>query len=248
MQKRAEEGDIEEILSSIREIMASENLDAHKTPEDVLLLTDIVPEDRSADADSERGVQASDKGHVTEKAEKSASAQMESKDTESFLSLIEKNADNLQFSENAGIAHPKDSANIFRREETTRNAEISMRREKECDSEDAATPGRSSTDVGLDMASLGSSSEAASSVNDRPSSKLSTKTQNSALSSLNRLRQTIEQKRSILPNESNPLEDLVRRALHPLLKEWLEKYLPDIVETVVTREVQVLTKKLTAQD
>ncbi|MDR2416783.1 MAG: DUF2497 domain-containing protein [Holosporales bacterium] len=22
----------------------------------------------------------------------------------------------------------------------------------------------------------------------------------------------------------NPLEDLVRRALHPLLKEWLEKY------------------------
>jgi cell pole-organizing protein PopZ len=62
------------------------------------------------------------------------------------------------------------------------------------------------------------------------------------------LRQTIEQKRGTLQSEPNPLEDLVKKALQPLLKEWLETHLPDIVETVVTREVQILAKKLTQRD
>lgn len=38
-----------------------------------------------------------------------------------------------------------------------------------------------------------------------------------------------------------PLEAVVRDMLRPLLKEWLDQHLPDIVEALVTREIGRIT-------
>jgi uncharacterized protein len=40
-----------------------------------------------------------------------------------------------------------------------------------------------------------------------------------------------------------PLEAVVREMLKPILKEWLDRNLPDIVETLVTREIARITGK-----
>ena len=40
-----------------------------------------------------------------------------------------------------------------------------------------------------------------------------------------------------------PLEALVREMLKPMLKDWLDSNLPDIVEEIVTREVARITGK-----
>ncbi len=39
----------------------------------------------------------------------------------------------------------------------------------------------------------------------------------------------------------NPLEAMVREMLRPILKDWLEKHLPDIVEEHVKREISRIT-------
>jgi cell pole-organizing protein PopZ len=40
-----------------------------------------------------------------------------------------------------------------------------------------------------------------------------------------------------------PLETIVREMLKPMLKDWLDSNLPDIVEEIVTREVARITGK-----
>ena len=39
------------------------------------------------------------------------------------------------------------------------------------------------------------------------------------------------------PSDGHPLEDLVREMLRPMLKEWLDARLPELVEGVVQREI-----------
>jgi cell pole-organizing protein PopZ len=56
------------------------------------------------------------------------------------------------------------------------------------------------------------------------------------LASLSALRQ-----RSEAPAESGALEAVVREMLRPILKEWLDAHLPEIVEELVTREIARIT-------
>ncbi len=39
------------------------------------------------------------------------------------------------------------------------------------------------------------------------------------------------------------IDDLVRESLKPMLKAWLDEHLPSLVERIVTREVERLTKR-----
>jgi cell pole-organizing protein PopZ len=56
------------------------------------------------------------------------------------------------------------------------------------------------------------------------------------LASLSALRQ-----RSETPAESGALEAVVREMLRPMLKDWLDAHLPEIVEDLVTREIARIT-------
>jgi cell pole-organizing protein PopZ len=44
-----------------------------------------------------------------------------------------------------------------------------------------------------------------------------------------------------LPPESGALDAVVRDMLRPMLKDWLDEHLPEIVETLVSREVARIT-------
>ena len=56
------------------------------------------------------------------------------------------------------------------------------------------------------------------------------------LASLSALRQ-----RSDAPADSGALEAVVREMLRPILKDWLDAHLPEIVENLVTREIARIT-------
>jgi cell pole-organizing protein PopZ len=237
MRKKEESEDsIEEILSSIREIMGSEDTDPKKSQEDVLVLTDIVQDDdsvapsktvtraeRVALSSAGSAATAGDQKH---KVSSSQREQIEENPAETFLSLIEKNSDNLQF-EGAPASSDK-NAEEPREETASRNvfhkAAVGHREKL-----------RNDSSYDLDV---------------EPSSKLSHKTQEDTLASLNRLRQKIADKKDNRPlrGSSGSLEDVVKEALYPLLEKWLEKHLPNIVEAVVTREVRVLTERLAGRE
>ena len=56
------------------------------------------------------------------------------------------------------------------------------------------------------------------------------------LASLSALRQ-----RNDAPAESGALEAVIRDMLRPMLKDWLDAHLPEIVEDLVTREIARIT-------
>ena len=60
-----------------------------------------------------------------------------------------------------------------------------------------------------------------------------------ALSALSALRERGE---AAAPDEG-PLEAVVREMLKPLLKDWLDRHLPEMVEELVTREIARITGK-----
>jgi cell pole-organizing protein PopZ len=45
------------------------------------------------------------------------------------------------------------------------------------------------------------------------------------------------------PHGDGPLEAVVREMLKPMLKDWLDRHLPEIVEELVTREIARITGK-----
>jgi cell pole-organizing protein PopZ len=61
-------------------------------------------------------------------------------------------------------------------------------------------------------------------------------------------RQALEQLQTIAasipaPPQTNPLEDMVREMLKPILKQWLDEHLPQMVDEHVKREISRITGK-----
>ncbi len=59
-------------------------------------------------------------------------------------------------------------------------------------------------------------------------------------------RQAFEQLQSVAataPPVGNPLEDMVRAMLKPLLKQWLDEHLPAMIDEHVKREISRITGK-----
>ena len=46
-----------------------------------------------------------------------------------------------------------------------------------------------------------------------------------------------------IPVGDGPLEAVVREMLRPMLKDWLDRNLPELVESMVTREIARITGK-----
>ncbi|HEY0149664.1 MAG TPA: DUF2497 domain-containing protein [Allosphingosinicella sp.] len=61
-----------------------------------------------------------------------------------------------------------------------------------------------------------------------------------SLAALSALRERSE---PALPQGDGPLEGVVREMLKPMLKDWLDRHLPEIVEDLVTREIARITGK-----
>jgi hypothetical protein len=61
-----------------------------------------------------------------------------------------------------------------------------------------------------------------------------------SLAALSALRERSE---APLPQGDGPLEGVVREMLKPMLKDWLDRHLPEIVEELVTREIARITGK-----
>ena len=53
----------------------------------------------------------------------------------------------------------------------------------------------------------------------------------------------IREKSDALPAGDGPLEAVVREMLKPMLAEWLDRNLPEMVEELVTREIARITGK-----
>ena len=53
----------------------------------------------------------------------------------------------------------------------------------------------------------------------------------------------MREKGDTLPQGDGPLEAVVREMLKPMLKDWLDRNLPEIVEELVTREIARITGK-----
>lgn len=53
----------------------------------------------------------------------------------------------------------------------------------------------------------------------------------------------LREKSETLPAGDGPLEAVVREMLKPLLKDWLDRHLPEMVEELVTREIARITGK-----
>ena len=60
------------------------------------------------------------------------------------------------------------------------------------------------------------------------------------LAALSALRQRAEAVGTV-PADAGPLEAVVREMLKPMLKQWLDENLPEIVEALVTREIARIT-------
>ena len=59
-------------------------------------------------------------------------------------------------------------------------------------------------------------------------------------------RQALEQLQTVAatipaPPQTNPLEDMVREMLRPILKQWLDEHLPQMVDEHVKREISRIT-------
>jgi cell pole-organizing protein PopZ len=53
----------------------------------------------------------------------------------------------------------------------------------------------------------------------------------------------LKERSDTLPQGDGPLENVVREMLKPMLKDWLDRHLPEIVEELVTREIARITGK-----
>jgi cell pole-organizing protein PopZ len=74
------------------------------------------------------------------------------------------------------------------------------------------------------------------------SSNVTVATRNS-FATLASLRQQVVQSVESVPVGEGPLEAVVREMLRPMLKEWLDTRLPEMVEDMVSREIARITGK-----
>ena len=51
-------------------------------------------------------------------------------------------------------------------------------------------------------------------------------------------------RRTAVEHGSVTIEEIVRSELKPLLREWLDKYLPSVIERLVQEELERVTKRV----
>ncbi len=56
-------------------------------------------------------------------------------------------------------------------------------------------------------------------------------------------KEVIERRPAPLSGGGTSLEDLTRDLMRPMIKQWLDTNLPDLVEELVAREIQRLSEK-----
>lgn len=56
-------------------------------------------------------------------------------------------------------------------------------------------------------------------------------------------KEAIERRAPVQPSGGTSLEDLTREIMRPMIKQWLDANLPDLVEELVAREIQRLSDK-----
>lgn len=56
-------------------------------------------------------------------------------------------------------------------------------------------------------------------------------------------KEAIERRTPVQPSGGTSLEDLTREIMRPMIKQWLDENLPDLVEELVAREIQRLSDK-----
>ena len=97
------------------------------------------------------------------------------------------------------------------------------------------------TDAVEALAERGSMTTAADDADDEPElvSENAASASRTALASLASLSAVVVKPEA----ESNTLEGLVREMLRPMLKDWLDSKLPELVETMVAREIARITGK-----
>jgi len=79
-------------------------------------------------------------------------------------------------------------------------------------------------------------------MSDEPRRLMSDDTANRASDSLQGLQARVP-RNLLLGNSDLTIEDLVRAELRPILKAWLDQYLPDLVERMVQREIRRITRE-----
>jgi cell pole-organizing protein PopZ len=55
---------------------------------------------------------------------------------------------------------------------------------------------------------------------------------------------TVREQSETVPAGDGPLETVVREMLKPMLKDWLDTHLPEIIEQLVAREIARITGRL----
>ncbi len=74
-----------------------------------------------------------------------------------------------------------------------------------------------------------------------PASLLTPETATATAGSLGALRRAVADRHTSLGRNGITLEDMVREELRPILKQWLDSHLPELVERVVRAEVARLS-------
>ena len=118
---------------------------------------------------------------------------------------------------------------------------------------DAVLDADNDVDIGLEetqaeaeaKAEQEATAKAAAPMENNSKSLLSEHTKDAALASLVKLsgNMPVERERP-QPMAGITLEDITRELMQPILKEWLDENLPDLIERIVQKEIRKITKNI----
>ena len=83
-------------------------------------------------------------------------------------------------------------------------------------------------------------------MNERGDDLVDVQSVRAATSSLSLLANAVTEAKESLPmgNGNQTIEDLMKEVMRPMVKDWLDKNLPDLVERLVKTEIKRITRDL----